>query len=60
MNTKDLIKQLRMVEKKHNKKEIKIKIWSFEDWKYTEKELILQNIVESNYDWKTTIILIKE
>ena len=59
MNSKELIKQLKMIEKKHDKKEIEIKIWSFENWKYTEKELILQNIVESNYDWKTTIILMK-
>jgi hypothetical protein len=59
MNSKELIKQLKMIEKKHDKKEIEIKIWSIEDWKYTEKELILQNIVESNYDWKTTIILMK-
>ena len=59
MNNKELIKQLKMIEKKHDKKEIEIKIWSIENWKYTEKELILQNIVESNYDWKTTIILMK-
>ena len=59
MNSKELIKQLKMVGKKHDKKEIKIKIWSIENWKYSEKELILQNIVESNYDWKTTIILMK-
>lgn len=59
MNSKELIKQLKMIEKKHDKKEIEIKIWSIENGKYTEKELILQNIVESNYDWKTTIILMK-
>lgn len=57
MSTKELIKQLRLVETKHKWKEIKVKIWIIEDWKLKETELELQNIVESNYDGKTTIIL---
>ena len=57
MNTKELIKQLKLVETKHKWKEIKVKIWIIEDWKLKETELELQNIVESNSDGKTTIIL---
>ena len=57
LNIKGLIKQLKMIEKEHNGKEIKIKIWTIENGNYKEKDLILQNIVESNYDWKTTVIL---
>lgn len=57
MTTKELIKQLKMVEKEHKGKEIKIKIWTIENWNYKENDLILQNIIESNCDWKTTIIL---
>ncbi len=57
MTTKELIKQLKMIEKEHEGKEIKIKIWTIENGNYKEKDLILQNIVESNYNWKTTVIL---
>ena len=57
MNSKELIKQLRMVEKKHKWKEIKIKIWIIDKNEYKENDLVLQDIVESNYDGKTTIIL---
>ncbi len=57
MNTKELIKQLKMVEANHKWKEIKVKIWTIENWEPKEIDLILQNIVESNYDGKTTIIL---
>lgn len=56
MTTKELIKQLKMLEKEHKGEEIKIKIWTIENWDYKENDLILQNIVESNYDWKTTVI----
>lgn len=45
------------METKHKWKEIKVKIWIIEDWKLKETELELQNIVESNFDGKTTIIL---
>lgn len=57
MNTKELIKQLKMVETMHKWKEINVKIWVIENWKLKETDLVLQNIVESNYDGKTTIIL---
>jgi hypothetical protein len=57
MNVKELIKQLKMAQKNHEWKEIQVKIWTIEKWEVKEKDLILQNIVESNYDWKTTIIL---
>lgn len=57
MTTKELIKQLKMIEKEHNWKEIEIKIWTIENGNYKENNLILQNIVESNFDWKTTVIL---
>ena len=57
MTVKELIKQLKMVQKKHEWKEIQVKIWTIEKWEVKEKDLILQNIVESNYDGKTTIIL---
>lgn len=46
-----------MVQKNHEWKEIQVKIWTIEKWEVKEKDLILQNIVESNYDGKTTIIL---
>jgi hypothetical protein len=57
MTVKELIEQLKMVQKIHEWKEIQVKIWTIEKWEVKEKDLILQNIVESNYDWKTTIIL---
>ena len=57
MTVKELIKQLKMVQKKHEWKEIQVKIWTIEKWEVKEKDLILHNIVESNYDGKTTIIL---
>lgn len=57
MTVKELIKQLKMVQKNHEWKEIQVKIWTIEKWEVKEKDLILQNIVESNYDGKTTIIL---
>jgi hypothetical protein len=57
MTVKELIKQLKMVQKIHEWKEIQVKIWTIEKWEVKEKDLILQNIVESNYDGKTTIIL---
>lgn len=57
MTVKELIKQLKLVETRHKWKEIKVKIWTIEKWEVKEKDLILQNIVESNYDGKTTIIL---
>ena len=57
LNIKELIKQLKMIEKEHNGKEIEIKIWTIENGEVKENGLILQNIVESNYNWKTTVIL---
>lgn len=63
MTTKELIKQLKMIEKKNKpiywekEKEIIVKIWTIENGKVKEKELALQNIMESNYDGKTTVIL---
>jgi hypothetical protein len=57
MTVKELIEQLKMVQKIHEWKEIQVKIWTIEKWEVKEKDLILQNIVESNYDGKTTIIL---
>lgn len=57
MTVKEFIKQLKMVQKNHEWKEIQVKIWTFEKWELKETELELQNIVESNYDGKTTIIL---
>lgn len=57
MNTKELIKQLKMVETMHKWKEINVKIWVIENWKLKETDLVLQNIVESNCDSKTTVIL---
>lgn len=63
MTTKELIKQLKMIEKKNKpiywekEKEIIVKIWTIENGRVKEKELVLQNIMESNYDGKTTVIL---
>lgn len=57
MTTKELIKQLKMIEKEHEGREIKVEIGYIDEKEYKHGELILQNIMESNYDWKTTIIL---
>lgn len=57
MTVKELIKQLKMVQDEHKGKEIKVKIGTIENWEVKENDLILQNIVESNSDGKTTIIL---
>lgn len=63
MTTKELIKQLKMIEKKNKpiywekEKDIIVKILTIENGKVKEKELVLQNIMESNYDGKTTVIL---
>jgi hypothetical protein len=34
-----------------------VEIGYIDEKEYKHGELILQNIMESNYDWKTTIIL---
>ena len=62
MTTKELIKYLKNIEKTNKtiygeEKEIEIKIWTIENWEYKENELILQNIMESIYDWKHAVIL---
>lgn len=57
MTTKELIKQLKMIEKEHKGKEIKVEIAFIDEKEYKHGELKLQNIMESNYDWKTTVIL---
>lgn len=57
MTTKELIKQLKMIEKEHKGKEIKVEIAFINEKEYKHGELILQNIMESNYDGETTVIL---
>jgi hypothetical protein len=50
MTTKELIKQLKMIEKEHEGKEIEVEIGYIDEKEYKHGELILQNIMESNYD----------
>lgn len=57
MTAKELIKQLKIILKEHKGKEIEMKIWIIKNGNYEESDLILQGIIESNYDWKTTVIL---
>ena len=59
MTTKELIKQLKMIEKEHEGKEIKVEIAFINEKEYKHWDLILQNIMESNYDGKTTVFLLE-
>lgn len=57
MKLKELIKQLKMIEKEHKGKEIKVEIAFINEKEYKHWDLKLQNIIESNYDGKTTVFL---
>lgn len=62
MTLQELIKYLKNIEKTSEtiyweRKDIQIKIWKIENGEYSEDDLILQNIMESVYDWKHTVIL---
>jgi hypothetical protein len=46
-----------MIEKEHKGKEIKVEIAFINEKEYKHWDLKLQNIIESNYDGKTTVIL---
>lgn len=57
MTIKEFMKQMRMIQKNNKNKEIKIKVWMTIKWEYKERDLEMQDIVESNYNWETRVIL---
>ena len=54
------IKELKKILKEYDE-DTQIKIWGmaeddYWDYYYTERDMKLTNIMQSHYDWKTTII----